>query len=48
MTNLQILEEDNMFLNLIGGGGHMNLHSGGSHTSDYIGDGHIDRWRSGL
>ena len=35
-----------MFLNLIGGGGHMNLHSGGSHTSDYIGDGHIDRWRS--
>ena len=39
MTNLQILEEDNMFLNLIGGGGHMNLHSGGSHTSDYIGDG---------
>ena len=35
-----------MFLNLIGGGGHMNLHSGGSHTSDYIGDGHIDRWHS--
>ena len=34
-----------MFLNLIGGGGHMNLQSGGSHTSDYIGDGHIDRWR---
>ena len=31
---------------LIGGGGHMNLHSGGSHSSDYIGDGHIDRWRS--
>ena len=32
-----------MSLDLIGGGGHMNLHS---HTSDYIGDGLIDRWHS--